>query len=110
MGRCGLCATTLSSDGGHRAPRVPIGGIYNRVFIRRPQNFRRPLRRPLHAPKNKTRPKNRTAETKEVNFKRRLFCTALYPMLPNALSAKNAIKNKPPTYPKIINIYNEKPR
>lgn len=55
--RCGLCATTLFSDGGRHRSRVPIGGIYNAVFIRRPQNFRRPFRRPRHAPKNKMRRK-----------------------------------------------------
>ena len=54
VGLCGLCATTLFPTGDGIALRVPIGGIYNRVFIRRPQNFRRPFRRPRHAPKNKT--------------------------------------------------------
>ena len=59
VGRCGLCATTLFSDGGRHRSRVPIGGIYNAVFIRRQQNLHRPAptsitRRPHHAPKNKT--------------------------------------------------------
>nr|DAX06149.1 MAG TPA: hypothetical protein [Bacteriophage sp.] len=51
VGRCGLRATTLFSDGGRHRSRVPIGGIYNAVFIRHQQNLHRLLRPPSRAEK-----------------------------------------------------------
>lgn len=41
VGCCGLCATTLFSDGGHPRPPCSNRGIYNAVFILRPQNLHR---------------------------------------------------------------------
>lgn len=53
VGRCGLCATTLFSDGGTASLTCSNRGIYNAVFIRRPQNLHR-LSAVHTAPKNKT--------------------------------------------------------
>nr|DAF01378.1 MAG TPA: hypothetical protein [Bacteriophage sp.] len=83
MGRCGLCATTLFSDGGRHRSRVPIGGIYNAVFIRRPTNS--PVDTPHTAlRKNKTPIKIKRRIKRKAKLDGGYFALCISPLLSNA--------------------------
>lgn len=113
VGRCGLCATTLFADGGRHRSRVPIGGIYNAVFIRRQQNLHRPCSDLHHAPKNKTADKIKRRIKRKVKLNGGRFALST-PYIISIGYISPLLSYIPPlilyplSYIKIINIYNEK--
>lgn len=66
----------FSLAGDDIAPRVPIGGIYIAVFIRRPQNLHRPAPSSITRRKIKRRLQIKRRKRRESKIRLRLFCFA----------------------------------